>query len=96
MSCCSEMVSSKLNQKNAVGYQMRGWCSITFALVVAGWGHGSPQVEQEAGDTGRSVPVLGLCTKLWVGGSVVHGMVISTVGFLIIGIICSPSFSPAN
>lgn len=38
----------------------------------------------------------GGCARPRVGGSVVRGMVISTVGFLIIGIICSPSFSPAN
>lgn len=38
----------------------------------------------------------GGCARPRVGGSIVRGMVISTVGFLIIGIICSPSFSPAN
>lgn len=34
--------------------------------------------------------------RMRVGGSGVRGMIISTVGFLIIGIICSPSFSPTN
>lgn len=38
----------------------------------------------------------GGCTRPRVGGSVLRGVVINTVGFLIIGIICSPSFSPAN
>lgn len=65
---------------------------------VPGWSEG-------LGAGRRSVPAPGLhagdggaggCARLRVGGSIVRGMVISTVGFLIIGIICSPSFSPAN
>lgn len=50
-----------------------------------------PALGPRAGDGGA-----GGCARPRVGGSVISRMVISTVGFLIIGIICSPSFSPAN
>jgi len=65
-----------------------------------------PRAERGAGDAGgRSMLApgpyagkgrAGVCVRPRVGGSIVRGMVISTVGLLIIGIICSPSFSPAN
>lgn len=86
-------------------HQMRSWQGITFAPAVREGMWWVPR-QRGAGHVGRrSMPVPGSYTgaggaggyaRPRVGGSVVRGMVISTVGLLIIGIICSPGFSPAN